>query len=141
MLAVRCGCATDVGRLRSKNQDSMYAGHGLYLVADGMGGQPAGDVASKLVIAELSKLTERVLPPRPGASEPAPAGPGSAATGSADAGSAGTGGAGIAAMEPVRLTVAALEAGIRRANDRLLAEGRQDPERYGMGTTLAGLAW
>jgi protein phosphatase len=99
MLAVRCGCATDVGRLRSENQDSMYAGDGLYLVADGMGGQPAGDVASKLAIAELGMLGEQ--PP---------------------------------------ITVPALQEGIRRANERLLAEGRQDPARYGMGTTLTGLA-
>ena len=99
MLTVRFGCATDVGRLRSENQDSMHAGDGLYLVADGMGGQPAGDVASKLAIAELSTLAEQ---------------------------------------QPI--TAAAIEAGIRRANDRLLAEGRQDPHRYGMGTTLTGLA-
>jgi protein phosphatase len=99
MLTVRYGYATDVGRLRSENQDSMYAGDGLYLVADGMGGQPAGDVASKLAIAELSTLAER---------------------------------------QPI--TAAELEAGVRRANDRLLADGRQDPQRYGMGTTLAGLA-
>src|SRR4051794_9408588 len=110
MLAVRYGCATDVGRLRSENQDSMYAGDGLYLVADGMGGQPAGDVASKLAIAELSSLTERVSTERTDA-----------------AGSAG-------------LSVPMLQAGIRRANDRLLAEGQQDPARYGMGTTLTGLA-
>lgn len=97
MLTPRYGSATDVGRLRSENQDSMYAGDGLFLVADGMGGQPAGDLASKLAIAELSTLT----PP---------------------------------------LSRKALEAGISRANDRLLAEGRQDPRRYGMGTTLSGLA-
>src|SRR4051794_36451121 len=102
MLAVRYGCATDVGRLRSENQDSMYAGDGLYLVADGMGGQPAGDVASKLAIAELSSLTEGV-----------PEG-----------------------TDVAGLSVPALRAGIRRANDRLLAEGHQDPARYGMGTTL-----
>jgi serine/threonine protein phosphatase PrpC len=112
MLAVRCGCATDVGRLRSENQDSMYAGDGLYLVADGMGGQPAGDVASKLAIAELSSLTERVTAERVPAE--------------------GT--------EAAGLSVPALQAGIRRANDRLVAEGHQDPARYGMGTTLAGLA-
>lgn len=107
MFTVRYGCATDVGRLRSENQDSMHAGDGLYLVADGMGGQPAGDVASKLAIAELSSLIE----PQP---------PGTAGQAS--------------------LSVAALQAGVRRANDRLLATGRQDPARFGMGTTLAGLA-
>jgi PPM family protein phosphatase len=110
MLAVRCGCATDVGRLRSENQDSMYAGDGLYLVADGMGGQPAGDVASKLAIAELSSLTEHAPTAEPDAAGPA------------------------------GLSVPALQAGIRRANDRLLAEGHQDPARHGMGTTLTGLA-
>src|SRR3954469_23219669 len=85
----------------------MYAGDGLYLVADGMGGQPAGDVASKLAIAELSSLTERVPAER---------------------------------TDAAGLSVPALQAGIRRARDRRVDEGHQDPARYGMGTTLAGLA-
>ena len=58
VLSLRYGCSTDVGRLRSQNQDRLLARDGLFLVADGMGGQPAGEVASALAIAELASLAE-----------------------------------------------------------------------------------
>lgn len=38
-----------VGRIRTENQDSGYAGGRLYFVADGMGGHAGGDVASAIV--------------------------------------------------------------------------------------------
>ncbi|QEO14494.1 Stp1/IreP family PP2C-type Ser/Thr phosphatase [Agromyces intestinalis] len=37
-----------VGRIRQNNQDSGYAGHRLFFVADGMGGHAGGDVASAI---------------------------------------------------------------------------------------------
>lgn len=38
------------------------------------------------------------------------------------------------------LSVEAIVAGVHRANERLLSEGRLDRERYGLGTTVTGLA-
>ncbi len=53
------GTATDRGQLRSLNEDSLLAYPPIFLVADGMGGHAAGDVASKLVVEEFSSLIGR----------------------------------------------------------------------------------
>lgn len=47
------GHATDVGKLRQLNEDSFLALPGVYVVADGMGGHQAGDVASRLVVESI----------------------------------------------------------------------------------------
>ena len=47
---------SDVGLVRSTNQDSGYAGPHLLVVADGMGGHAGGDIASSTVITELVEL-------------------------------------------------------------------------------------
>jgi PPM family protein phosphatase len=51
---------TDVGRQRKHNEDCVLLRpeHGLYCVADGMGGHNAGDVASKLVTTSLGNFYE-----------------------------------------------------------------------------------
>ena len=45
---------TDVGRIRAGNEDSLYAdatqSRGLFIVADGMGGHAAGEVASSMAV-------------------------------------------------------------------------------------------
>jgi serine/threonine protein phosphatase PrpC len=44
---------TDTGRARADNEDSAYARPPLYVVADGMGGAQAGEVASALAVEEF----------------------------------------------------------------------------------------
>lgn len=48
--------ATDVGRVRPDNQDAFFLSEelGLALVSDGMGGAPAGDLASRIAIEQVA---------------------------------------------------------------------------------------
>jgi PPM family protein phosphatase len=59
MLTLRWGSATDVGRVRTLNEDSLLAVPGLFVVADGMGGHAAGEVASQLAVTEFARLAEQ----------------------------------------------------------------------------------
>ena len=52
---------SDVGMVRSNNEDSGYAGPHLLAMADGMGGHAGGDVASSTVIAALVELDDEAL--------------------------------------------------------------------------------
>jgi PPM family protein phosphatase len=58
-IALRYAARSDIGLGRySNNQDSGYAGPHLLVIADGMGGHAAGDVASSTAIARLVALDE-----------------------------------------------------------------------------------
>lgn len=50
------GSATDRGRVRALNEDALLAHPPVFLVADGMGGHEAGDVASRLAVEEFARL-------------------------------------------------------------------------------------
>lgn len=51
------GSKTDRGKVRENNEDSYYADNnlGLYIIADGMGGQNAGEIASQMAVESFSQ--------------------------------------------------------------------------------------
>jgi serine/threonine protein phosphatase PrpC len=62
---------TDVGKQREQNEDSAYkriestpdGDRGLFVVADGMGGYKAGEVASRLAVETISKTLDSFFKP------------------------------------------------------------------------------
>ncbi|AXE27188.1 protein phosphatase [Streptomyces globosus] len=59
-LSLRFAAGSHKGMIREGNEDSGYAGPRLLAVADGMGGQAAGEVASSEVISSLVQLDDDV---------------------------------------------------------------------------------
>jgi protein phosphatase len=55
-LSLDYAALSDVGRVRRNNEDSAYAGPHLLLLADGMGGAAAGEVASAAAVQVIRKL-------------------------------------------------------------------------------------
>jgi PPM family protein phosphatase len=59
-LFLRVGARSHVGIVRDGNEDSLFAGHRLLAVADGVGGAAYGEVASATTIATLAPLDGEV---------------------------------------------------------------------------------
>lgn len=57
-MRLMCAALTDPGRRRRNNEDSFCVREelGLFLVADGMGGHVGGEIASRLVAAEIEQV-------------------------------------------------------------------------------------
>jgi PPM family protein phosphatase len=56
--AVRAAAATDQGLVRSNNEDAVFVGNRLLVVADGMGGLPAGELASDILVKALAVVDD-----------------------------------------------------------------------------------
>src|SRR4030095_5766019 len=113
-MRLRVGAGTDIGRVRALNEDAymLRADEGLFVICDGMGGAPAGEVASQLAVdAIVQHLRE------------------SASTATA----AGDG----PAYLPHTNRLAEV---VRRSNEVIYDQAQRDPRQAGMGTTVVG-AW
>lgn len=124
---------TDRGRVRPQNEDACLvdADHGLFVVADGMGGHAAGEVASALAV---DVLAERLGGASTGGerAESAPLdGRRDADDRGADPGAGEAGAADVARRE---LADALVEAG-----RRIHRQSTENPEQRGMGTTATVL--
>jgi protein phosphatase len=107
---------TDVGRKRKHNEDTVLCRPdlGLFLVADGMGGHSAGDVASALAADSIERFfeaTDVLWDPGNALPEYPDLEPGAA-----------------------RLVLA-----IRQANDEVVRAARDSADRKGMGTTVVAV--
>lgn len=52
---------TDKGRLRQLNEDFIYVGDKIFIVADGMGGHQAGEIASKMAVEQIKEYLYQQL--------------------------------------------------------------------------------
>lgn len=108
----KVGIMTDVGKVRAINEDSFsVAPHlGLFMVADGLGGQNAGEIASKMAIETIEKHLSDKGNPLVGQYR--------------DEFSADTN---------------RILSGIRLANSAIHEAGQRNPEQQGMGTTISSV--
>lgn len=132
-LAVEVAGQTDVGCVRANNEDNFGydSRYGIFVLCDGMGGQAAGEVASKMGVDTLLEYF-RTEPQRETPPERTPAAP---SVGNKDA---------DAAVEletaqiPAAVSTAAesLAAAIHLANRKIYEAGQTENGRSGMGSTI-----
>jgi protein phosphatase len=114
-MRLRAAGRTDVGRVRALNEDvfSLHTRDGLFVVCDGMGGCPAGEVASQIaadaIVGALTSGTPVTDSPR------------------------------VEERGYLAQTVRLAEA-VRHSNQIVFSRAQEDPSRAGMGTTVVG-AW
>ncbi len=144
---------TDVGKQREQNEDSAYkrieslgeGDRGLLIVADGMGGYQAGEVASKLAVETISKALDGFFKPIPdqptirlAPSSSEPVDPDKTITFSAAAPAEASTNKTVKLPEtPVSKSIEdQFTAAIQQANKAILRYGEQKSSARGLGCTL-----
>ena len=62
-MSLRWGARSDVGCVRSHNEDSYLVASPLFAVCDGMGGHAAGEVASSIAVETIAKMAPKAADP------------------------------------------------------------------------------
>jgi serine/threonine protein phosphatase PrpC len=117
--SLRFYAATDVGKVRDHNEDNFLVDKkiGLFIVADGMGGHAAGEVASAIAVRTVHEEVKREKELLD------------------DYTSGATGASKVTPKDIVAL----LEHAVQRACSKIHEESRNDAAKRGMGTTLSSL--
>jgi len=112
-MRLKAGAGTHTGRVRTLNEDAymLRADEGLFVVCDGMGGAPAGEVASQMAVDAILRELRAQTPLTPAYDE--------------------------RGYLPHTSRLADV---VRRSNEVIYDQARQDPRQAGMGTTVVG-AW
>lgn len=63
MAQLRVGASTHKGQLRPENEDNLLVTDRLFVVADGMGGHEAGEIASQIAVDRIGELLAGDAPP------------------------------------------------------------------------------
>ena len=111
-MRLHVGAKTDVGRIRELNEDAYLASIDacLFVVCDGMGGAPAGEVASDLAVRAIVQQF--------------------------NGGAAGHGGLTDGDGNGYLPQTSRLGDAVRRCNQIVYAHAQEDPRHNGMGTTV-----
>ncbi len=117
--AIRFFAATDVGNVREHNEDNFLVDKklSLFMVADGMGGHAAGEVASAIAVRTIHEEIKRER----------------------DLLMDFVAGARGASRVTNKDVLALMEHAVQRACARIHEEAQADPQKRGMGTTLSAL--
>jgi serine/threonine protein phosphatase PrpC len=117
-LLIQAAGSTDIGLVRKNNEDNFGYDlrYGIFVVCDGMGGQQAGELASKIGVDTVLDFFRHHQ--------------------DQDHGSAPTGGAGFEGVSP---RAARLGTAIQLANQSIYESGAGNPSHAGMGSTLVAV--
>ncbi|MDP9151491.1 MAG: protein phosphatase 2C domain-containing protein [Myxococcota bacterium] len=107
---------TDLGRKRSSNEDAFFVDDalGLYIVADGMGGHAAGEVASREAVDTLHGMVKRGIRGLPELADPL-------------------------SDDSSRAACRLMESAVQAATYFVYSIAEIDREKSGMGTTISAL--
>jgi serine/threonine protein phosphatase PrpC len=136
MFRIQAASQTDLGKVREQNEDDCFVQvssgggetSGLFIVADGMGGYKAGEVASKLAVQEIREILNPLF--APSSAQETIALP--VLTGQEESHSTRQ----LPEMREVALIHERLKQAITKANEVIVGYGKAHREARGLGSTV-----